>query len=147
MYHSAVRRPIVPSIPELAHATVSNTVRSNIDHLLWEPCHNHTVPCQGCSTSVEVHHHAICRFLQSCSNVWRMTCLWWQLTHNITVHILRLSLKKGCFEINVEKISTFAGCHLATQPKSQSSRSRRDCLQLLLLFVLESSQYLFSPLP
>ena len=41
----------------------------------------------------------------------------------------------------MEKISTFAGCHPATQPKSMSSRSRRVCLQLLLLLVLESSQY------
>ena len=34
----------------------------------------------------------------------------------------------------------FAGCHLATHPKSRSSRSRRICLQVILLFVLESSQ-------
>ena len=29
-------------------------------------------------------------FLQSCSNIWRMTCSWWQLTHDITIHIIRL---------------------------------------------------------
>ena len=33
-------------------------------------------------------------------------------------------LKKSCFEINVKKIATFAGCHLATHPKSWSCGSR-----------------------
>ena len=28
---------------------------------------------------------------------WRMACFWWQLTYNITVHIVRLSLKNSCF--------------------------------------------------
>ena len=47
----------------------------------------------------------MCRFLQSCSNVRRMSCFWWQLTHNITFHIIGLSLKKSCFEINMQKRS------------------------------------------
>ena len=47
--------------------------------------------------------HAICRFLQSCSNIW-MTRFWWQLTYDITIHIMRLSLKESCFQINVDKI-------------------------------------------
>ena len=33
-------------------------------------------------------------------------------------------LESGCFEINVEKIPTFAGCHLATHPKSWSCGRR-----------------------
>ena len=45
-----------------------------------------------------------------------VTCFWWQLTHNITVHIIRLFLKKSCLKINVKKIPTSAGCHLATHP-------------------------------
>ena len=68
-----------------------------------------------------------------------MTCFWWQVAHNITIHIIRLSLKKGCFDINVEKIPTFAGCRLAAHPKSRSSGSKRMFLQVLLLFVLEFS--------
>ena len=70
-----------------------------------------------------------------------MICFVWQLAHNITIHIMRLSLQKGCFEFNVEKIPSFARCHLATHPKSRSGGSRRICLQVLLLFLLESSQY------
>ena len=79
------------------------------------------------------------RVFQFCSIMWCMTRFWRQLAHNITIHILRLSLKKTCCEINVEKIRSFAGCHLATHPKSRSSRSRRICLQVILLFVLEPS--------
>ena len=59
--------------------------------------------------------HAICSFLWSCSNVmW----IWWQLTHHILVHIIRLSLKDSCLEINVRIVPSFAACHLATHPKS-----------------------------
>ena len=47
--------------------------------------------------------HAVCRFLQSCSNAWRMACFWWQLTHNITVHIIGLSLKNSCLCDQYEK--------------------------------------------
>ena len=64
--------------------------------------------------------HAVCRFLQFCSNSWRMTCFWWQLTHNITVHTIRLSLKESCLKINVKDVPTLAGCHLAIHPKSGS---------------------------
>ena len=70
--------------------------------------------------------HAVWRFLQSCSNVRRMSCFWWQLTHNITVHIRGLSLKKSCFEIKVEKIPSLACCHLATHAKSGSCGCRRN---------------------
>ena len=69
-----------------------------------------------------------------------MTCFWWQLTCDITIHIIRLSLKRGCFEINVEKISTFAGCHLA-------GGRRRIGLEVNLLLVLENSQYPSNLLP
>ena len=81
-----MRRPFVPSVPELAHATVSNTVRSSIDRLVWEPCRSYAVPCQGYSTSVGRHcsHHT-------------------QVSSIFTIHIRRLPLKKGCLEINVEK--------------------------------------------
>ena len=85
--------------------------------------------CQECSTSVWEHRSFHMQFFfQSCSNMWWMTCFWWQLAHNIAIHIIRLSLKKGCSEVNVEKITTFTGCHLATHPKSRSCRSRRTCL-------------------
>ena len=101
---SAVRCSFVTSVHKHAHATVSNTVRSNIDQFVWESYHKFVVFCQECTTIVEVHHHTLCRFLQICSNKWWMTCFWWQLAHNITFYIMSLSLKKGCFEINVEKI-------------------------------------------
>ena len=67
--------------------------------------------------------YALCKFLQSGSNVWWMTCFSWWLTRNITVHIIRLSLKKSCLEINMKKIPS-TGCHLTTHSKSGSSRSR-----------------------
>ena len=72
-------------------------------------------------------------FFNIAANIWWMTCFWWQLAHNITIHITILSLNKGCFEINVEKIPTAAGCHMATHPKSRSTRSRRIDLQVILL--------------
>ena len=73
--------------------------------------------------------------------MWWMTCFWWQLTYDITIHIIRLYLKKGCFEIKMRKIPTFAGCLLATRPKSWSCGRRGIGLQVILLFVLESSRY------
>ena len=108
-------------------------------------CGNHTISAlcfvKNFPPSLRCIVHTICRFLQSCSKMWWMTCFWWQLAHNITIHVIRLYLKKGCFDIIVEKIPTFAGCHLAIHPKSRSSRSRGICLQVILLLVLESSQY------
>ena len=71
----------------------------------------------------------------------KMTCLWWQLTHNITIHTIRLSSKGSCLKINVTNVQTLAGCHLATHPKSRSCESRRLCLLIFLLFVLETSRY------
>ena len=56
LYRSAVRWPFVSSVPEHAHATVLNTVRCNIDQLVWESYHKCVVPFQECSTIVEVHH-------------------------------------------------------------------------------------------
>ena len=64
---------------------------------------------------------------------------WWQLTHDITIHIRTLSLKKNCLEINVEKIPTSAACHLATRPWFCGRRGIG--LLVILLFVLETSQY------
>ena len=85
--------------------------------------------------------HAISKFLQFCSNTRMMTCFWWQLTHNITIHTIRLSLKESCLKINVQNVPTLAGCHLATHPKSRSCGSRGICLLIFLLFVSETSQY------
>ena len=62
-------------------------------------------------------------------------------SHNITVHIIRLFLKKSCLKINVKKIPTFAGCHLATHPKSRSCGSKGIGLLVLFLRVLEASQH------
>ena len=70
-----------------------------------------------------------------------MTCFWWRLTRNITVHIVRLSLKKSCLKITVEKNPTFAGCHLATHPTSGSCGSRGIGLLVFILRVLEASQH------
>ena len=64
--------------------------------------------------------HAKSRFLQSCCNVRRMACFWWQLTHHITDHIASLLLKESCFKINAKNVPSFAACHLATHPKSGS---------------------------
>ena len=88
--------------------------------------------------------HAESRFLQSCSNIRRVTCFWWQLTHNVTVHTMRLLLKESCLKIIVKNAPTFAGFHLATHPKSGSCGSRRIRLLTFLLFVLETSEYPFS---
>ena len=133
--------PSSPSFPKLAHATASNTARNSIDRLVREPCHSYAVPCQGCSTSVGWHGSCQVQVSSVLQQKWQMTCFWWQLTHDITVHIKRLPLKKGCFEIHVKKIPTIAGCHLATHSKSWSCGSRRIGLLEILLLVLENSQY------
>ena len=113
----------------------------NIGQLAWEPYHNYTVLWQKCSTSVLGHHSAISKFLQSCSNIRRMTCFWWKLTHNSTIHTRRLSLKESCLEMNVKHVPTFAGCQVAPHPESGSCGRRRIGLLIFLLFVLETSQY------
>ena len=93
-------------------------------------CGNHATATQGLVKDVPPASwgiiHAVCRFLQSCSNVRRMTCFGWRLTHDITVHIMGLSLKKNRFEINMKKIPSVTGCHLATYPKSRSWLSQND---------------------
>ena len=85
--------------------------------------------------------HAVCRFLQSCSNIRKMTCFWWQWIHYITIHTLRLSLSENCLKINVKDVPTLAVCHLATHPKSTSCGSWRICLLIFHMFFLETSQY------
>ena len=67
--------------------------------------------------------------------------LLWQLIHNITIHFRRLSLKEGCLKIVVKNVPTFAGCQVASHPKSDSCGSRGMRLLIFLLFVLETSQY------
>ena len=89
---------------------------------------------------VSCHCVELCKFLQSWRNTRRMTCFWWQLTHNITSHTIRLSLKESCLKINVKNVPTLAGCHLATHSKSESCGSKCICLLIFPLFVLESSQ-------
>ena len=84
-------------------------------------------------------HQRLGASFQSCSNIWWMTCFWWQMTYDIAIHIMRVSLKEGCFEINVEKIPTFSCCHLAAHPKSRSCGSRGIGLKVILLLVLETS--------
>ena len=90
LYHAIVYGSFVS---RFAHATVQHVTAS------ISPRGNHE-DIQPASGGII---HAVCRFLQSCSNVRRMSCFWWQLTHNITFHITRLSLKKSCFEINMQK--------------------------------------------
>ena len=107
-----------------AHATASSTTQNSIYHLAWEPYHNYTVPCQECSTSVVGHHSCRMQLSSTLQQKRRMTCFWRQLTHNITIHISRLSLKEGCFEINVKKIPSLTGCHLTTHSKSGSCGNR-----------------------
>ena len=84
--------------------------------------------------------HAKCRFLQSCSNIWRMTCFWWQLTpHHGSHH--KAALEERLFWDQCEKIPTFAGCHLATHSKSWFCGSRGLGLLEILLPVLGTSKY------
>ena len=113
LYRAAVPWSLVPSVSKFVHATVSNTARRSIGQLVWD----HAIATQCLVKNVPPASrsivHAICKFLQSGSNLGRMTCFWWQLTHDIADHIIRLPLKKCCFEINVKKIPTFAGCHLS----------------------------------
>ena len=71
-----------------------------------------------------------------------MTCFWWQLANNITVHIIRLSLKKSCFEINVEKDPIL--CWLLSDNSFEIQvqwKQENLSANYLFLFVLESSQY------
>ena len=94
---------------------ITAPISSRRNHALTTQCLVKDVP----PTSGGITH-AICRFLESCRNLRRMACFWWQLTHHITIHIIRLSLKKCCFEINVKNVPSFAACPLATHPKSGS---------------------------
>ena len=45
------------------------------------------------------------------------------MTHNITIHTIRLSLKQSCLN-QCENVPSFAGCHVATHPFSVSCESR-----------------------
>ena len=69
LHRATVQWSFVPRVPKLTRATVLSTARNSIDQLVWEPCHNLTVPCQGCSTSVGVHrscHMQLSSILQQC---------------------------------------------------------------------------------
>ena len=66
---SAVRWPLVSSVPKLAYATAKNTVRNSIDRLVWEQCQSYAVLCRECSTSVWGHHSChmqVSSVLQQC---------------------------------------------------------------------------------
>ena len=129
-------RDLLEMLPVSCHCVVLFLFPGSLTWLCWvqhvtasiSSSGNHATATQGLVKDVPPASggliHAVCRFLKSPSNVWRMTCFWWQLTHYITVHIIGLSLKKKSFEINVEKIPSFAGCHAATHPKSGSCGSR-----------------------
>ena len=137
----------VSSVLKLAYATAENTVRGSIDRLLWEPCHSYAVLRQECSTSVWGHrpcHVQVSSVLQQ-SMVDDRLLVVVGTQHHDSHH--KTVLEDCCFEINVEKIPTFAVCHLATHPNSRSSRRRRICLQVILLFVLETLSIPISPLP
>ena len=62
------------------------------------------------------------------------------LTYNITIHIIRLPLKESCFEINVEKIATFAGCHFGKSSEILVlwTQENRFVGFFFFLFILES---------
>ena len=138
-----MRWSFVPSVPKLAHATVSNTARDSIDRLVWEPCHSYAVPCQGYSTSVGRHHSCHMQVSSVLQQYLADDLLLVAIDtrHHDSHHKTALPLKKGCFEINAKKIPTFAGCHLATHPISWSCGSRGIGLLGILLLVLETSQY------
>ena len=84
----------------------------------------------------DAHDHAIWAVVVVSHPV--VTCFWWQLTHNITILTIGLSLKESCLKINVKNVPTPAGCHLASHQKSWSCGRRRIGLLIFLLFVLEN---------
>ena len=105
-------------------------------------CRHYKVPFPTCSTSVEAHHSChkkVSSILQQCTEDDLLLVA--IDTHNITIHTIRRSLKESCLKINVKNVPILAVCHLATHPKSRSCGSRRICLLIFLLFVLETSQY------
>ena len=67
-------------------------------------CGNHTITTKSFVQKVPRASrgiiHAISTF-QTRSNKRRMTRFWWQLTHNITIHTIRLSLKESGLKICV----------------------------------------------
>ena len=76
--------------------------------------HQHRSACAGtmpqqCSAKFKKFHQRLVasfvpvQVFQSRNNKLWVTCFWWQLTYDITIHIIRLSLKEGCFEISVER--------------------------------------------
>ena len=65
----------VSRVPKLAHATVLSTARNTIDQLVWEPCHTTQCLVKDVPPASGGIIHAICRFLQSCRNVWRSDLL------------------------------------------------------------------------
>ena len=112
LYSVVVLWCFLPSLSKFAHAAMSNTVRSNIGQLVLESYHNYTVLCQECSTSVEEHHS--CRVqVSSILQQWMVDDLLLMAIgaqHHGSHH--KIVLQKSCFEINVKKIPSFAGCHL-----------------------------------
>ena len=116
------------------HITASVSSRGN--HATTTQCLVQNVP--PASRSII---HAVCRFLQSCCNIRWTACFWWQLTHSITVHTIRLWFTESCLKIYGKGVPNLVGCHLATHPKSGSCGSKGIRLLIFFLLVLKTSQY------
>ena len=80
----------------VCHANVTASVSWRGNHAITAQCLVKNVPPAPGGII-----HAISRFLSSRCNKRRMTCIWWQLTHNITIHTIILFLKESCHKINV----------------------------------------------
>ena len=70
-----------------------------------------------------------------------MTYFWWQLTHYITIHTIRLFLKESCLQIKVKMFQFLLAAIWQTHPTSRTCGSKGICLLIFLLSVLETSQY------
>ena len=103
---------------QIGHTFGLSTTHNNIGELVWESYYNYEELVQNVPPASRSISHAVCRFLHSRSNVRRMTCFWWQLTHNITTHTVRLSLKEGCLKI-FEKMLQFLPLPCGNSPENQ----------------------------
>ena len=70
-----------------------------------------------------------------------MTCLWWQLIHDFTFHIIRLSVKKCCFEIKLERFQPLLAALRQLIRNPGIVEAGESVLLVTILFVLGTSQY------
>ena len=98
-------------------------VRSSIDQLAWESYDKCVVLCQESSTNVEVHHS----YHTQVSSILQQNMVYDLLSvaHNITIHIIRLSLKIDCSEN-----PTFIGYHLAIRHPGLVETRESVCFNL-----------------